>query len=152
MASQSSSLSFLPLDELGPLFSMYNTAFSITDDSGLLTSTLATSVAIIGVHHTLSSARNSSPLRLGLTIIFLVNVTLFIGGQTAALTFTAVSSECLSRNILATFADQLARISALIIGLNVVARSRFRWAKFALYGWAVIRLGTCFKLLTYGSY
>jgi hypothetical protein len=117
----------------------------MTDNSGLLTSTLATSVAIISIHHTLSSVRKSSLLRLGLTIIFLVSVTLFIGGQTAALTFSAVSGECLSRNILATFADQLARISALIIGLNVVARSRFPWAKFALYGWAVSRLGKSFE-------
>lgn len=109
-----------------------------------MTATLATSIIVIAIHHTVSSFRNASPLRLGLTIVFLVSLTLFIGGQTAALTFTAVSTECHTRNILATFADQLARISALIIGLNVVARARFKWAKYVLYGWAVVRLGMHF--------
>jgi hypothetical protein len=114
------------------------------NSSGILTATLATSIVFISVHHAVFSFKNTSPLRLGLTMVFLVSVALFIAGQTAALTFTAVSTECQSRNILATFADQFARISAFIIGLNIVARARFKWLKFALYGWAVARLGILF--------
>ena len=144
MSTQGSSLPFLPLDELGPIFSMYGISIIFDNNSGILTATLATSIVFVAVHHTVLSFRNASPLRLGLTIVFFVSVTLFIAGQTAALTFTAVSAECQSRNILATFADQFARISAFIIGLNIVARARFNWLKFVLYGWAVTRLGIVF--------
>jgi hypothetical protein len=111
------------------------------NDRGFLTSSLATSVAIIALHHITTSFKDVSILRLGLTFFFLVTVTLFVGGQTSALTFTAVSVECTERNTLALVADLLARVSALIIGLNVFARARFRWARYSLVGWAVFRIG-----------
>jgi len=106
-----------------------------------LTSSLATAIAIIALHHISTSFKDVSILRLGLTVSFLVTVTLFVGGQTSALTFTAVSDECTERNTLALVADLLARVSALIIGLNVFARARFRWARYSLVGWAVLRIG-----------
>ena len=106
-----------------------------------MTSSLATSIAIIVLHHVSTSFKDLSILRLGLTVFFLVTVTLFVGGQTSALTFTAVSDECTERNTLALVADLLARVSALIIGLNVFARARFRWARYSLVGWAVLRIG-----------
>lgn len=153
MSTQGPSLPFLPLDELGPIFATYLFLFIwCIDSSGFLTASLATSLIIIAGHYTVFSFRNTSPLRLGLTIAFLVSITLFIGGQTAALTFTSVSNYCQSRNVLATFGDQLARISALIVGLNIVARVRFEWAKVVLCGWAVVRLGIFLDFLTYGSY
>ena len=109
---------------------------------GFLTSSLATSIAILALHHISTSFKDASILRLGLTFFFLVTVTLFVGGQTSALTFTAVSDECTERNTLALVADLLARVSALIIGLNVFSRARFRWARYSLIGWAVLRIGS----------
>jgi hypothetical protein len=79
---------------------------------------------------------------VGLTLIFLVDVALFIGGQTAALTFTAVSNACGATNVLLTVGDQLARVSGLIVGLNIIARVRFNWARLGLYVWTIARLCT----------
>lgn len=110
------------------------------NDSGFLASSLATAVVIIAVQHVLSSGKNYSSIRVFLTFIFLVNVALFIGGQTASLTVTAVSNACGITNVLLTVADQLARISGLILGLNIVARIRFNWAKFGLHAWTAARL------------
>jgi hypothetical protein len=111
------------------------------DGSGILTTSLATAIISIALLHSISMIKNVSTLRVGLTLLFLFAVVLFIGGQTSALTFTAVSTDCTTRNQLLTFADQLARVSALIIGFNVVARIRFGSLKIALYVWALIRLG-----------
>ena len=110
------------------------------DSSGILTSSAATAIISIAILHSTSVLKNVSALRVGLTLLFLLAVILFIGGQTSALTFTAVSTDCTTRNQLLTFADQLARVSALIIGFNVVARIRFRSLKIGLYVWAVVRL------------
>ena len=99
-------------------------------------------VAVIALHHTLTSFKDVSMLQLGLTSVFLLTVTLFVGGQTSALKYTAVSNDCTGRNTLAFVADLLARVSALIIGLNVFARARFRWARYALLGWAVVRISS----------
>src|SRR5277367_5575208 len=135
-------LPFLPIDELGPIFATYAPEVkSGVNGRGFLTSSLATSIAILALHHIPTSFKDASILRLGLTFFFLVTVTLFVGGQTSALTFTAVSDECTERNTLALVADLLARVSALIIGLNVFSRARFRWARYSLFGWAVLRLG-----------
>lgn len=112
------------------------------DLRGFLTSSLATAVAIVAGYQIISASRKTTRLRLGLTIIFLVDIILFIGGQTSALTFTSVSEDCTQRNILLTFADQFARISSLIVGLNIVSRGQSLVAKFALYGWFLGRLGT----------
>ena len=112
------------------------------DGSGILTTAVATGIVSIALLHALSVIKKVSVPRVGLTLLFLFAVVLFIGGQTSALTFTAVSGDCTTRNQLLTFADQLARVSALIIGLNVVARIRFRSLKIGLYVWAVIRFGT----------
>jgi len=81
-------------------------------------------------------------LRLGLTSVFFLTVMLYVAGQTSALKYTAVSDDCTERNTLALVADLLARVSALIIGLHVFARARFRWARYALLGWAVSRIGS----------
>jgi hypothetical protein len=110
------------------------------NDSGFLASSLAAAAAIIAVQHTLSSGKNFSAIRVVLTFIFFVNVALFVGGQTASLTVTAVSNACGATNVLLTVADQLARVSGLILGLNIVARVRFNWAEFGLYAWTVARL------------
>lgn len=148
METQPSSLPFFPLDDLGPFFATYTSPFIFKSDaSGFLTSTLATAVVVIVGHNIISSFKNSTPLRFALTILFLVNIALFIGGQTAALTFTAVSDACEHRNVLLTFADQFARVSSFIIGLNVIARLHSQLPKYALYGWAVVRLGTCSLLI-----
>jgi hypothetical protein len=109
---------------------------------GFLTSSLATAIAIVAGYQIISASRKTTRLRLGLTIIFLVDIILFIGGQTSALTFTSVSDDCTQRNILLTFADQFARISSLIVGLNIVSRGRSQLPKFALYAWFLGRLGT----------
>lgn len=106
-----------------------------------MTSSVAIAMAFIVIYFSISSFKKKiSLLRLGLTMVFLVSVVLYIGGQISALTFTAVSIECTSRNALLTFGDQLARVSALIVGLNVVARSRYQWVKYGLYVWALVRL------------
>jgi len=117
---------------------------------GFLASSLATSVAIIALHHMSTSFKDVSVLRFGLTSLFFVTVTLFVAGQTSALRFTAVSDDCTVRNTLALVADELARVSALIIGLNVFARARFRWARYALAIWAVFRISRylCYAELT----
>ena len=134
-------LPVLPVDELGPLFATYVRPVKRVDGRGFLTSSLVTSVVIIALHHGSTSFKDVSLLRLGLTFFFFVTVTLFVGGQTSALTFTAVSPDCTVRNTLVIVADQLARVSASIIGINIFARARFKWARYSLLGWAVLRLG-----------
>lgn len=112
------------------------------NDSGFLASSLVVAVIIIAVQHSLSSGKNLSAIRVVLTSIFLLNVALFVGGQTASMTVTAVSDACGSTNALLTVADQLARVSSLILGLNIVARIRFDLARYGLYVWTVARLST----------
>lgn len=107
---------------------------------GFLASSLVTSITVIALHHVSTRFKHISLLRFGLTFFFFLTVTLFIAGQISALTFTAVSDDCTARNTLALVADTLARVSALIIGLNVFARARFRWARYSLFGWAVLRI------------
>ena len=112
-----------------------------------MTSTLATALAIVAVYHAISTSKKSTPLHFGLIVIFLVDIILFIGGQTSALTFTSVSDDCTHRNVILTFADQLARVSSFIVGLNIVDRVRIQWPKFVLYSWVLARLGdTCLML------
>jgi hypothetical protein len=110
------------------------------NDSGFLASSILAAIIIIIAHYIHASTKNLSLLRIVLTGVFLLFGVLFASGESAALTFSAVSDECTRLNQLAIAADQFARISGTIVGLNLAARSRGRRWHVILTTWTVVRL------------
>jgi len=117
--------------------------------SGFLALSVVVAIFIIILHYTLSSVKNESIFRLLLTSTFLVAVLLYIGGQISALTFTSVSADCTIRNELLIAGDQFARISSILVALNIVQRSRSQGWKIGLSVWTIARLGI--SLISYAD-
>jgi len=92
-------------------------------------------------HHAISGLKNVSFARLLLMSLFLVMVTMFVAGQTAALTSTSVSGACMARNMVLTAGDQFAHIAGTIIGLSFLLRNPSQMAMLGLLGWTVLRVG-----------
>ena len=97
-------------------------------------------VAIV-LHHANSGFKNISFARVGLMSLFLAMVAMFVGGQTAALTFTSVSRACMARNMVLTAGDQFAHIAGTIVGMSLIMRTPSRISTFGLLGWTVVRFG-----------
>ena len=136
-----SSLPFLPLELLGPLFATYDPFFDRADRSGFLGAFAAGGLVVIVGHHAISGLKNVSLARLVLMGLFLVMVAMFVAGQTAALTFTSVSSACMARNMVLTAGDQFAHIAGTVIGLSFILRNPSQMAMLGLLGWTVLRVG-----------
>lgn len=98
-------------------------------------------LVVILAHHTISGFKNVSLSRIGLMTFYMVMVALFVGGQTAALTFTSVSRACRARNMVLTAGDQFSHIAGTIIGMSVVMRTPSRIATMGVFGWTIVRFG-----------
>ena len=119
----------------------YHTCLTRVDLSGFLGASVAAAVIVVGVHHVKSGLKNIRIGRLGLMSLFLGMVAMFVGGQTAALTFTSVSRACMARNMALTAGDQLAHIAGAIIGMVLIMRAPSRVGTMGLLAWTVVRFG-----------
>lgn len=110
---------------------------------------VAGAVIVVGIHHVKSGLKNVRIAGLGLMSLFLGMVAMFVGGQTAALTFTSVSSACMARNMVLTAGDQFAYIAGTIIGMVFIMRAPSRVGTMGLLAWTVVRFGMLTGNLAY---
>lgn len=115
--------------------------FDRADQSGFLGASVTAAVIALGIYHVKLGFKKVALVRLGLMVLFSGMVAMFVGGQTAALTFTAVSKACMASNMVLTAGDQFAHIAGTIIGMNVIMRTPSRFGIMGLLAWTVVRFG-----------